>query len=140
MRLGEGALAFEAGGDRRLEQLRYRLQLGPRLGVVDALAGVNEGSLGGDQLRGRRVHVRGTRSRQDASCRLVIDLAFDLLVPHVAGYFDEHRARTAVTRHGERTPQRRNEHFRSVDLLGLFDDVLEIEGGVESRTYPGLVA
>ena len=63
MVLGEGALALEARGDRRAEQLGQRPQLGPGLGVVDALAGVEDRPLGGDEDVGGAFDRRPDRAR-----------------------------------------------------------------------------
>ncbi len=52
MRLGEGALALEAGGDGDREQLGQLLELGPGFRPVHALAGVDDRPLGGDQHLG----------------------------------------------------------------------------------------
>ncbi len=49
MCLGKRALAFETGRDGRFEQLRELAQLLPGLGVVDALASVDDRPLGGEQ-------------------------------------------------------------------------------------------
>ena len=102
--LREGALALEAGRDGRAEQLGQRPELGPGLGVVDALAGVEDRALGGDQRVRGALHVRRVRPVPDRDRRDVARRVGAVLVPDVPRDLDEDRPRPAVAQPGERPP------------------------------------
>ena len=89
----------------RLEQLGERLELRPRLGVVDALAGVDDGPLGRGEQRGGLAHAAGSGRGADAGRRPVaVGLGQSLLVD-VPRDLDQHRPRPAVADLGERPPE-----------------------------------
>ena len=57
------ALALEARGDRRFEQLSDLLQLIPATGIVHALSGIDERALRLDERRSGRIDIRGSRAQ-----------------------------------------------------------------------------
>ncbi len=101
MVLGEGALAFEARGHGGVEELGEFLQLRPRLGIVDALAGIDHGALGFREGAGDAVDFVGRGAVPRRRRWLVLDVAGKFLTEDVDRDFDDDGARTAVARLGE---------------------------------------
>ena len=127
VRLGEGALALQRGGDRRLEQLGQLPELVPGPGVVDALAGVDHGALGVDQrLRGlARVCRIGTGAV--GGRRRVVDRFIDLRAPEVAGDLQHNRPLAAVLGVGEGAAHGVGQVVGVGQLLGPLAHVLEVD-------------
>ena len=63
----EGALAGEGGHDGGLEKLGQFLKLGPGFGVEDALTGVDDGSLGGEESLGCFTDLLGIAAAAELS-------------------------------------------------------------------------
>ena len=140
MVLREGALALEAGGDGRGEQLGQRSQLGPGLGVVDALAGVEDRALGGDQGVRGALHVRRVGRGPDRDRRDVAGRIGAVLVPDVPRDLDEDRPRPAVAQPGEGAPHGRDDRLGQHQLVDPLGDVSIVQVGAEVRRRRHLAA
>src|SRR5207253_2724847 len=93
MVLREGALALQAGGDWRLEQLGQLAELIPGARIVDALTSVDHRPLGaGERLR-HPLDVARIRTGANALCRAIIGRLGDVGVVDVPGHLDGDRAR-----------------------------------------------
>ena len=129
--LREGALALEARGHGRGEQLGQRPQLGPRLGVVDALTGVEDRALGGDEGVRGSLHVGRVRGGPDRDRRDVAGRIWAILVPDVPGNLDQDRSRPAVAQPGERAPHGRDDGLRQNQLVDPLGHVSIVQVGAE---------
>ncbi len=130
MGLVEGALALQAGADRRGQELGQALQLAIGLGPVHALAGVDHRPLGLDQDLGRRLDRLGIGGEAGAQHRLIDQGLGDLLVHDVPGDLDQRRARAAIPELGEGAAQDVGGLGRQVDRLGELGDAGHLDGGV----------
>ena len=137
MVLREGALALEARGHRRLEQLGQLAQLAPRLGVVDALARVDDRPLGRHQRRRHRGH--GLRVGAEAHARRgdVAERLGHLFLEDVDRDLDQDRARAPVLDLGEGAPERVGHGVGHRHLLDPLGDVPVVDEGVEVRRDVG---
>ena len=140
MVLRERALALEAGGDGRAEQLGQRAQLRPGLGVVDALAGVEDRPLGGDQEVRGAIDVRRVRSVADRDRRDVAGRVGAVLGPDVPRDLDEDRPRPAIAKPGEGAPHRRHDRLGQDQLVDPLGDVSVVQVGAEVRWRRHLAA
>ena len=131
--LGKRALAAEAGGDRRLEQLGELLQLGPGARVVDALAGVDHRPLGAGEAPGERADRSGIGGDARQGRGLVGERLRHLLVEHVDRHLDQHRRAAAGLEAGERAPQDVRHLGARGHRLGRLGDVARVEDRVVVR-------
>jgi hypothetical protein len=133
MVLRERALAFEAGGHRRLEQLGELLERAPGLRIVHALAGVDHRPLGGDEDLGCSGHVAGVRAAAQAWRGPVRERLGHLVGHDVARKLDQHWTRSPVADLRKRTAHDVRDVFRLRDLFDRLGDVAEVQERAEVR-------
>ncbi len=140
MRFIEGALALEAGGDRRFEQLGHGLQFIPGPGVVHTLPRIDQRHLRLDQLVGGGIDILRIRRALHAARGFVVDGTGHFQRPHIMRNLEHHRARAAVAREIEGTAQCRHDLLRHVDRLHVLGDMLEVQRTVEVRLHEQVAA
>ena len=133
----EAAFAAERRHDRGFEQFRQRLQLWPRLAVMDALAGDDDRALCRDERLGNlcdRLRVGGAHQLW----RLLVfadKRVRHLLAQEVARELDQDRAGAAVLDRRKGAAQRLDGRVGDGYLLAYFRDVAEIERGIKVRMH-----
>ncbi len=137
VRLGEGALALEAGADRDRQQLRQLAQLVPGLRPMDTLAGIDHRPPCLHQHRRRLAHGLGIGAAAQRPRGRVVE-RLDLLVPDVDRDLDQHRPAAARPQPAERTPEDVGDLPGRGQGLGRLGDPLHLQGRVVARMHPGL--
>ena len=137
MGLGKGALPLEARRDRALEELGERPEPLPRLGVVDALARVDDGPLGRHQHPGNLAHRHRIGRNPRPEGGHVVEGLRHLLGHEIHGDLDQHRTGPPVPHLRERPPHRVRDRVGHDHLLGRLRHVLVVQEGVEVRGHVG---
>ncbi len=133
MRLRERALALQARGHRRLQQLGQLAQLLPGARVVHALAGVDHQPLGSDERRGHLGDGPRVGRHAQPRHRRVGEVVGHVRAHDVDGDLDQHRPRPAVPHLGEGASHGVRHRLRQDDLLAPLGDMLEVEKRREIR-------
>ena len=141
MVLGEGALAGQGGHHRGLQELGQLDQLVGGLGVEDALAGLDDGALGGQQGGGGAAHVGRVGLLFDGAGRLVVEkLLGQFGGGDVGRDFQQHGAGASAAELGEGAAHHGGDALDHVEFIGPLGDGLVAAGGVEVGMDAALVA
>ena len=134
--LWKGALALQGGHHRNLQVLGQFHQLAGGLGVEDALAGGDDGPLGGKQGAGGPGHRLRVSGGADDLRRRVVELLLPYFLGNqVAGDFQQDGTGLAGAQLGEGVAHQLRHPVGVVDLGGPLGDALVAAGGTEYRVY-----
>ena len=101
------------------------------------LAGIHHRRLGGDQHGGGALDIHRIGAGFGAQHRRVVQRLGDLIVPHVAGNFDDAGAAAAVAQIGESATENVAHLVRQSDRFGGFRVRLHCLAGIEVRVDIG---
>ncbi len=139
VRLGKGALAFQAGANGNGKQLGQRLEFVPGLRPMHALAGVEHGPLRLHKHRRGLAHGLQVGTRSQARTGDVID-AVDLFGEHVDRHLDQHRGAASTFELGEGAAEDARQILGRRHRFGRLGDVAHTEARIVVPADMGEVA
>ena len=130
----EAALTWQGCHHRGLQELCQFNQFGRRFGIQDALAGMDDGPVGGEQCLGGAADVSGISLLQDHPWRLVIKQLFrQFRGCHILGNLQQDRAGPAGAQLGKSPAHQVWDALHDIHLFRPLGDGLVTAGGVEVR-------